>query len=41
MALKAHSDWLLKVVEIPFAIHLRGTRARFAAENIIIVSGVN
>ena len=40
MALKAHSDWLLKL-EIPFAIHLRGTRIRFAAENIIIVFGVN
>ena len=39
MALKAPSDWLLKLRI--FALHLRATRAGFAPENIVIVAGIN
>ena len=40
IALKVYSDWLLKL-RIFFAIYLRATRAEFAAENIVIVAGIN
>ena len=40
MALKARSDWLLKLW-ISFAIHLHAMRARFVPENIVIVARIN
>ena len=40
MALKMHSDWLLKHW-ISFAVHLRATCSGFAPENIVIVARIN
>ena len=40
IALNAHFNWLLKP-RISFAIHLRETRAGFAAVNIAIVSEID
>ena len=36
IALKAHSDWLLKL-RISFAIHLRTTCTGFASKTVVIV----
>ena len=39
IALKAHSDWLLKL-RISFAIHLRATCTEFAPKTVVIVAGI-
>ena len=39
IALKAHSDWLLKL-RISFAIHLRTTCTGFAPKTVVIVAGI-
>ena len=39
IALKAHSDWLLKL-RISFAIHLRTTCTGFASKSVVIVAGI-
>ena len=39
IALKAHSDWLLKL-RISFAIHLRTTSTGFAPKTVLIVAGI-
>ena len=39
IALKAHSDWLLKL-RISFAIHLRTTCTGFASKTVVIVAGI-
>ena len=40
LALKACSDWLLKV-QISFVIHLQASQAGFAPENILNLTGTN
>ena len=39
IALKTHSDWLLKL-RISFAIHLRATCTGFAPKTVVIVAGI-
>ena len=39
IALKAHSDWLLKL-RISFAIHLRATCTGFVPTTVVIVAGI-
>ena len=40
MALKGHSDWLLKL-RITLLIQFGATRAGFAPKNIVIVAEIN